>query len=161
VGRECQRRARDGRLRRRHAHGLAARGGRASARECRLLYHASEFPDISCLRLLLEAASLLVERGASLTELNGDGGTALGAAIHGSVSCHDPEGGATMRLPEEVRHGDHAGVVEVLIAAGSPLPARIRGRDAVAGLRRRHGVPEDGSSTRPGRGAAGPPPRSA
>jgi hypothetical protein len=94
----------------------------------------------------LEAASRLVERGASLTELNGYGGTALGAAIHGSVSCHDPEGGATMRLPEEVRHGDYAGVVEVLIAAGSPLPARIRGSDAVADVLRRHGVPEDGSA---------------
>ena len=41
----------------------------------------------------------LVGRGARLRWP--DGGSAVGAALHGSRHCHDPEGGPTMRTVEE------------------------------------------------------------
>ena len=46
-----------------------------------------------------EVVAELVARGAALTWA--DGGSARGAAEHGSRHCHDPEGGPTMRT-----HGD-------------------------------------------------------
>jgi hypothetical protein len=54
-----------------------------------------------------------------------DNGTAIGAALHGSMHCHDPQGGPTMRTTEEVTHGDYRGVIQVLIDAGAPIPEHI------------------------------------
>jgi ankyrin repeat protein len=97
----------------------------------------------ACWRGHLEAARVFVERGASLTRVNQYGGTALGSTVHGSFNCHDVEGGPSMRLDEEVTHGDYPGLVEMLIGAGAPLPERIRGGSpGVRAALRRHGVPE-------------------
>jgi hypothetical protein len=48
----------------------------------------------------------------------------------------------TMRLPEEIAHGDYPGVAEVLLAAGARLPQRIGGSEAVQEVLRRAGVPD-------------------
>jgi ankyrin repeat protein len=72
-----------------------------------------------------EAARVLVEHGASLSAVNRYGGDALGAAIHGSVNCCDPEGGPGMRPPEEIRHGRYGEVVGMLIDAGARVPGHI------------------------------------
>jgi len=70
------------------------------------------------------------------------GGDALGCALHGSVNCHDPRGGMTMKLPEEITHGDYPAVADLLIAAGARLPARDAGSEAVQDVLRRAGVPD-------------------
>ena len=82
-----------------------------------------------------------MEAGADIHAVNGYGGDALRAAIHGSVNCHDVLGGPTMKLPEEIAHGDYPAVVEMLIAAGARLPDRVSGSsDPVREVLRRHGV---------------------
>jgi len=65
----------------------------------------------------------LVERGAALTFR--DGGSALGAALHGSRHCHDPEGGPSMRTVEEVPREPYAAIVRLLLAAGATVPERV------------------------------------
>jgi ankyrin repeat protein len=92
----------------------------------------------------LEAAKLLVEKGASLTQKNVYGVDALTTAIHGSFNCHDPEGGNALRLPEEISHGQYPALVEMLISAGSQLPPKIWGGSAgVQDVLRAHGVPDE------------------
>ena len=54
-----------------------------------------------------------------------DNHTAIGAALHGSMHCHDPQGGPTMRTADEVTHGDYPGVLQVLVDAGAPIPDRL------------------------------------
>jgi hypothetical protein len=50
-------------------------------------------------------------------------GSPIGAALHGSQHCHDARGGP-MSLPvDEVRHGDYAEVIRILLAAGATVPA--------------------------------------
>jgi hypothetical protein len=58
------------------------------------------------------------------------------------VNCHNVVGGMTMKLPEEMTHGDYPAVAEVLIAAGAGLPERVRGSEAVQDVLRRAGVPD-------------------
>lgn len=95
----------------------------------------------ACYAGQLEAAHLLVEHGADLTQVNEYGGTALGTTIYGSTDCCDPEGGPGMRLPEEITHGDYPGLVQFLIDAGAALPEGIDGgSDAVQDVLRRAGV---------------------
>ena len=65
----------------------------------------------------------LVARGATLTFPRG--GSAIGAAFHGSRHCHDPEGGPTMRTVDEVPASRYAEVVKILLAAGAPVPAKL------------------------------------
>jgi ankyrin repeat protein len=65
----------------------------------------------------------LVARGAELTFP--DGGSAIGAALHGSRHCHDPEGGPTMRTIDDVPQPRYAEVVRILIAAGARIPAKL------------------------------------
>lgn len=90
-----------------------------------------------------EACELLLARGASVHVVNLYGGNALATALHGSANCHDPEGGVSMRLPEEIDHGDYPGIVELLLQHGAPLPAQIEeGSEAVRAVLRRHGVPD-------------------
>jgi ankyrin repeat protein len=100
----------------------------------------------ACYAGQLEAARLLIEHGASLEQVNEYGGTPLGTAIYGSSGCCDPEGGPGMILPEEIDHGDYAGLVELLIGRGAPLPEKISdGSEAVQQVLRRHGVPDEDS----------------
>ncbi len=54
----------------------------------------------ACWRGRVEMTRELVERGAALA-FHG-GGSAIGAALHGSRHCHDPEGGPTMRTVDEI-----------------------------------------------------------
>jgi len=65
----------------------------------------------------------LVQRGAALTFR--DGGSAIGAALHGSRHCHDPEGGPTMRTIDEIPTGPYAEIVRILLAAGATIPEQI------------------------------------
>jgi ankyrin repeat protein len=65
----------------------------------------------------------LVTHGAQLSWE--DNHTAIGTALHGSMHCHDPQGGPTMRTTEEVTHGDYRGVLQVLVDAGAPIPERL------------------------------------
>ena len=65
----------------------------------------------------------LVERGAAL-EFR-DGGSAIGAALHGSRHCHDPEGGPSMQTVDEIPKAPYAEIVRMLLAAGATVPERI------------------------------------
>jgi ankyrin repeat protein len=89
----------------------------------------------------LEAARVLVDAGASLTQENEYGGTPLGTTIYGSLDCCDPEGGPGTLLREEIP-GQHTAIVELLIERGSPLPQRVWGSEAIQAVLRHHGVPE-------------------
>jgi ankyrin repeat protein len=79
-----------------------------------------------------EVVHELVARGARLTFPRG--GSAVGAALHGSRHCHDPEGGPTMRTVQEVPVERYARVVEILLEAGAPVPERIDDEPPVASL---------------------------
>lgn len=72
-----------------------------------------------------EVVRELVARGARLTW--GDG-SAIGAALHGSRHCHDPEGGPTMRTVEEIPRERYAQVVQILLDAGASVPKAISER---------------------------------
>ena len=72
----------------------------------------------------------LVDRGAALTFR--DGGSAVGAALHGSRHCHDPEGGPSMRLVDEIPREPYAEIVRLLLAAGAPVPERVAEKGARA-----------------------------
>jgi ankyrin repeat protein len=74
-----------------------------------------------------EVVRELVARGASLTW--GEG-SAIGAALHGSRHCHDPEGGPTMRTVEEIPRERYAKVVQILLDAGASVPKTISERGA-------------------------------
>ena len=65
----------------------------------------------------------LLDRGAAL--MFRDGGSALGAALHGSRHCHDPEGGPSMRIVEEIPKEPYAEIVRMLLAAGATVPERV------------------------------------
>jgi ankyrin repeat protein len=92
----------------------------------------------------LEAAKLLVEKGASLTQKNVYGVDALTTAIHGSFNCHDPQGGSGTLLPHEITHGKYPALIEMLISAGSALPPKIwGGSEAVQDILRLHHVPDE------------------
>jgi len=77
----------------------------------------------TCWRGRVQMTRELVERGASLTFR--DGGSAIGAALHGSRHCHDPEGGPSMRTIDEVPREPYAEIVRLLLAAGASVPERI------------------------------------
>jgi len=68
---------------------------------------------------------------------------AFDTAIHGSLNCHDVFGSIGTKLPEEIDHGDYHAIVELLIAAGAPLPRQVRGSEAVQDALRRAGVPDE------------------
>lgn len=65
----------------------------------------------------------LVARGARFTF--DSGGSALGAAFHGSRHCQNPEGGPTMQAIDEVPQVRYAAVVKILLDAGAPVPATL------------------------------------
>jgi hypothetical protein len=70
-------------------------------------------------------AEALLGRGAA-TEFRG-GGCAIGAALHGSRHCQDPEGGPTMATITEIDTEPYAAIVRMLLAAGARVPERIGG----------------------------------
>jgi hypothetical protein len=65
----------------------------------------------------------LAERGAALDFR--DGGSAMGAALHGSQHCHDRGGGPSMRTAEEIPREPYAESVRLLLAAGARIPERV------------------------------------
>ncbi len=77
----------------------------------------------ACWRGRVQMTRDLLERGGALTFRNG--GSALGAALHGSRHCHDPEGGPSMRTVDEIPKKPYAEIVRLLLAAGAPVPDRI------------------------------------
>jgi ankyrin repeat protein len=84
----------------------------------------------ACWRGRVQMTRELVERGAALTFR--DGGSAMGAALHGSRHCHDPEGGPTMRILDEIPKEPYAEIVRMLLATGAKVPERI-GEDGARG----------------------------
>ena len=66
---------------------------------------------------------LLVDRGARLVFASG--GSALGAALHGSRNCQHPEGGPTMQTVGEIPQAPYAEIVRLLLDAGAPVPERL------------------------------------
>jgi hypothetical protein len=80
----------------------------------------------ACWRGQAEIARDLIERGASLMFM--DGGSAIGAALHGSRHCTDPEGGPTMRTIEEIDRDRYARTVRLLLDAGAPVPEQMANR---------------------------------
>jgi ankyrin repeat protein len=77
----------------------------------------------ACWRGRVEITRELIARGAALAFR--DGGSAIGAALHGSRHCHEPEGGPSMQPIEEIPTEPYAEIVRILIAAGAPIPERI------------------------------------
>ncbi|WP_309387680.1 ankyrin repeat domain-containing protein [Cerasicoccus frondis] len=97
----------------------------------------------ACWRGHFEAASVLIELGADVHQLNSYGGDALGTTVFGSEHCHDINGGNTMRLPEENTPRGYAKIVALLLDHGAPLPSKIEhGSEPIRELLRRHGVPD-------------------
>lgn len=79
----------------------------------------------ACWRGHVPIAQELLARGAT-TEFRG-GGCAIGAALHGSRHCQDPEGGPTMATVGEIDRTRYAEIVRVLLAAGARVPDRVGG----------------------------------
>ena len=77
----------------------------------------------ACWRGRVEMTRELIERGAALTFR--DGGSAIGAALHGSRHCHEPEGGPSMRTVDEIPKQPYAEIVRMLLAAGATIPDRV------------------------------------
>jgi hypothetical protein len=79
----------------------------------------------ACWRGQVAIAEGLLARGAT-TEFR-DGGCAIGAALHGSRHCQDPEGGPTMATTAEIDPEPYAKIVRMLLAAGAGVPERVGG----------------------------------
>jgi hypothetical protein len=77
----------------------------------------------ACWRGRVEMTRELIQRGAALTFR--DGGNAIGAALHGSRHCTDPEGGPSMHTIDEIPKAPYAEIVRILLDAGAPIPERI------------------------------------
>jgi ankyrin repeat protein len=77
----------------------------------------------ACWRGRVQMTRELVGRGAALTFR--DGGSAMGAALHGSRHCSEPEGGPSMRTVDEIPKAPYAEIVRILLAAGATVPERI------------------------------------
>jgi ankyrin repeat protein len=73
-----------------------------------------------------DVAAELVKHGAP-TEFPG-GGSAIGAALHGSRHCQDPEGGPTMATIDEVDRGRYRATVRTLLALGARVPDHLEDR---------------------------------
>ncbi|MBV8220069.1 MAG: hypothetical protein JO325_16510, partial [Solirubrobacterales bacterium] len=77
----------------------------------------------ACWRGRVQMTRELVGRGAALTFR--DRGSAIGAALHGSRHCSEPEGGPSMRTVDEIPKEPYAEIVRILLAAGATVPERI------------------------------------
>lgn len=79
----------------------------------------------ACWRGQIPIARELLAHGAA-TDFD-DGGCAIGAALHGSRHCQDPEGGPTMATVTEINPEPYAEIVRMLLAAGARIPDRVGG----------------------------------
>jgi ankyrin repeat protein len=70
-----------------------------------------------------DVAAELVKHGAP-TEFPG-GGSAIGAALHGSRHCQDPQGGPTMGTIDEVDLRRYRATVRALLALGARVPDHL------------------------------------
>jgi hypothetical protein len=86
----------------------------------------------ACWRGRVQMTRELIQRGAALRFR--DGGSAIGAALHGSRHCNDPEGGPSMRPIDEIPREPYAAIVQALLAAGAPVPERIGEHGARAAM---------------------------
>ncbi|MGO9823517.1 MAG: ankyrin repeat domain-containing protein [Solirubrobacteraceae bacterium] len=77
----------------------------------------------ACWRGRVQMTTELVDRGAALAFR--DGGSAIGAALHGSRHCQHPEGGPSMAIIDEIPTEPYAEIVRLLLASGAPVPDRI------------------------------------
>jgi ankyrin repeat protein len=77
----------------------------------------------ACWRGRVEMTRELIQRGAALAFR--DGGSAVGAALHGSRHCTDPEGGPSMQTIDKIPKAPYAAIVRVLLDAGAPIPEPI------------------------------------
>ena len=77
----------------------------------------------ACWRGRVDMTHELIQRGAMLTFR--DGGSAIGAALHGSRNCTDPEGGPSMHTIDEIPRARYAEIVRILLDAGAPVPERL------------------------------------
>ncbi len=77
----------------------------------------------ACWRGRVEMVRELVGRGAALRFHHG--GSAIGAALHGSRHCHQPEGGPTMMTLDEIPKEPYAAIVRFLLDRGAIVPDRI------------------------------------
>lgn len=78
----------------------------------------------ACWRGRAQMARELVALGAALSFP--DGGSAIGAALHGSRHCQQPEGGPSMATFNEIPREPYAEIVRMLLAAGAAVPERFR-----------------------------------
>jgi ankyrin repeat protein len=65
----------------------------------------------------------LVDRGAKLRF--DDGGSAIGATLHGLRHCQHPEGGPTMQTIDEIAPQPYADIARFLLSRGAPVPDRM------------------------------------
>ena len=79
----------------------------------------------ACWRGQMAIAKELLAHGAT-TEFR-DGGCAIGAALHGSRHCQDPEGGPTMATVTEIDPEPYTEIVRMLLATGARVPERVSG----------------------------------
>jgi hypothetical protein len=79
----------------------------------------------ACWRGQVAIAHALLARGAT-AEFR-DGGCAIGAALHGSRHCQDPEGGPTMAPVSEIDPEPYVEIVRTLLATGARVPERVGG----------------------------------
>lgn len=84
----------------------------------------------ACWRRRVEMTRELLKRGAALSFRNG--GSAMGAALHGSRHCHHPEGGPTMQILDEIPKEPYAEIVRLLLEAGAAVPEKV-GEDRESG----------------------------
>ncbi len=77
----------------------------------------------ACWRGRVDMARELIRRGAALTFR--DGGSAMGAALHGSRHCQHPEGGPSMAIGDEIPREPYAAIVAMLLDAGAAVPERL------------------------------------
>jgi ankyrin repeat protein len=77
----------------------------------------------ACWRGRVQMTRELVQRGAALVFRNG--GSAMGAALHGSRHCSQPEGGPSMQPIDEIPQEPYAEIVRILLEANAPIPARV------------------------------------
>ncbi len=79
----------------------------------------------ACWRGHVDIARDLLASGAT-TETR-DGGCAMGAALHGSRHCQDPEGGPSMATVAEIDPEPYAEIARMLLHAGARVPGRVGG----------------------------------
>lgn len=77
----------------------------------------------ACWRGRVQTTRELVMRGSAL--VFHDGGSAIGATLHGSRHCQHPEGGPTMQTIDEIAKAPYAEIARLLLAAGGTVPERV------------------------------------